>query len=127
MKFDSNKLSYLEYAERLLKRNPINKNGFYKRKIIREYLIYTFYRDSQKKLNAFFESHLTDEKLLIVLLDILLDDEVECGSDAQMGAAYYIGKFSKNLLVKHKKQIERAQKYAVYALRPFPNELPAWF
>ena len=56
--------------------------------------------------------------LLDLLFDILLDDDYD-GSDAQIGAAYYISKLDKSVLKMKKEKLLQAQKNDVFWKRPF--------
>jgi len=61
----------------------------------------------------FFNNYKCDEVFADLLFDILLDDDYD-GSDAQIGAAYYISKLDKSVLKMKKEKLLQAQKKMMY-------------
>jgi len=78
--------------------NPIDINGNYIEEIIREYLIYSFSNAIGATFKKFFLERLFDEKLLITLFQILLDESENYSNDARYGAAFFISKFDDRIL-----------------------------
>jgi len=107
--------------------NPIDINGNYIEEIIREYLIYSFSNTIGATFEKFFLERLFDEKLLITLFQILLDESENYSNDVRYGAAFFISKFDDRILKKYKDKLIYVQNYDIYRLRPFTREdLPHW-
>ena len=100
---------------------PIH-NGVWNKDYLYEYLIQSCNREFSEYISAFFADYKSDEKLADLLFEILLDDYYD-GSDAQMGAAKYIGKLSKELLMQKRDLLLKAQKNEVFWKRPFPHTI----
>ncbi|MBU5484228.1 hypothetical protein KQI86_07785 [Clostridium sp. MSJ-11] len=107
--------------------NPIDISGNYIEKIIREYLIYSCSNTIGATFEKFFLERLFDEKLLVTLFQILLDESENYSNDARYGAAFFISKFDERILKKYKDKLIYVQNYDIYSLRPFAKEdLPHW-
>lgn len=115
---------YISSLEELRKIEPI-KNGKWKKKNLYEYLVWHCSETFQPYISGFFEKYRSDEKLLDLLFDFLLNEEYD-GSDCQMAAAVLIGKMDKQLLKQRKELLLQAQKNDVLWKRPFPDENLDW-
>lgn len=112
---------YFKNWEELKVLHPIEK-GIWNKEILYEYLVWSCHRDFRKSIDKFFIEYQQDEKLAEMLFDFLLNDEFD-GSDAQMGAAYYVARLDKELLQKKKELLLQAQKNEVEWKRPFKEIL----
>lgn len=103
--------------EQLQKYAPV-QNGIWNKQYLYEYLVQSCHCCFQKQISQFFNNYKCDEVFADLLFDILLDDDYD-GSDAQIGAAYYISKLDKSVLKMKKEKLLQAQKNDVFWKRPF--------
>ena len=107
---------YFSSLEQLKMNSPYDNGRWEKDKLI-EYLIQSNNKKFSEYINAFFCKHINDSILADILFDIVLDDDYD-GSDAKMGAAYFISKLSENLLMTRRSRLLEAQNNEIYACRP---------
>ena len=96
-------------------------DGTWNEEFLREYLVQSCNRNFSKQIETFFLEYRNDGQLADLLFSFLLNDDYD-GSDAQMGAAYFISKLDKQLLKTRKALLLKAQKNEVYWKRPFPQD-----
>lgn len=97
------------------------QNGVWNKERLCEYLIQSCNASFKNYIDQFFSEYETDKDLADMLFDILLEEDYE-GSDAQMGAAHYISKLSKQVLRQKKECLLQAQAVEVFWKRPFQND-----
>lgn len=116
----------MENVNELLRKNPVKADGNFDKEIIKEYLANTYTLGMREKLDKYFLNNLSNEELLVTILNILLEKNNKNDEKAKMGAAFYISKFEKDLLIKYKSKIIDAQKNEEDILKPFRNKIPDW-
>lgn len=104
---------------------PYQNNKWHK-DFLYEYLIASCYTNTKDFVTEYLENYLNDEALADMLFSFLLDDAYD-GSDSQMGAAQFLGKFDRNVLKKKKALLLKAQENEVFWKRPFDeNQDLSW-
>lgn len=114
---------YTNWKE-LMQNSPI-KDKQWNKEILYEYLVSSCYKDFKKPLDDFFSNYQNDEVLAEILFEFLLNDEYD-GSESQIGAAYYISRFEKNVLKKKRALLLQAQENEILWKRPFQHNNLEW-
>ena len=109
-----------------LKKNSPYCNGKWNKDFLYEYLVASCYKDTKNYVTKYLEKYLNNEALADMLFSFLLDDDYD-GSDSQIGAAWFLGKFDRNVRKKKKELLIKAQENEVLWKRPFgENEDLSW-
>ena len=111
---------YFRDWEELSRLCPI-ENGIWNKEILYEYLVQSCFLHLTEFIDEFMEKYQKDEALAELLFDFLLDDNYD-GSDSQIGAAKYIARLDREILIKNKELLLKAQDNEVEWKRPFHNE-----
>lgn len=88
---------------------------------LKEYLIYVNYKGFDLPIRLYFARFREDGALADLLLEFLLDDDYE-GSEAQIGAAYFLGRMDRAVLRERRAGVLKAQESPVFWRRPFQTE-----
>lgn len=108
---------YFSSPEELKKINPM-RDGVWNKDYLYEYLVWHSNIRFKEYINGFFEDYPDDENLADMLFSFLLDDYYD-GSDCQMGAAYFISKMDRQLLLAKKELLLKVQSNEVVWKRAF--------
>lgn len=100
-----------------LEKNAPCINGVWDKEKLIEYLIWKCNRQFSTWIDDYFSSYRNDRQLAELLFEIVLDDDFD-GSDARMGAAYFIAQLSEDILKEKKDLLIKAQENKVEACRP---------
>lgn len=111
-----------------LKMNAPYSNGVWNRENLIDYLIWNCDTRFNSWIREYFANYTDDMKLADLLFEIVLDDDFD-GSDARMGAAYFISKLSENVLKEKRDLLAKAQQNEVFACRPlsYTDTIYDWF
>ena len=100
-----------------LKINAPYTNGVWDKEKLVEFLIWHCDINFCDWIRKYFADYSMDVNLTDLLFEIVLDDDFD-GSDARMGAAYFISKLSEDVLKEKKNLLVQAQQNEVLACRP---------
>ena len=100
-----------------LKMNAPYSNGVWDKEKLVEFLIWHYNINFCDWIKEYFTDHSNDADLADLLFEIVLDDDFD-GSDARMGAAYFISLLSEDVLKEKKNLLVRTQQNEVLACRP---------
>lgn len=100
-----------------LEKNVPCINGVWDKENLIEYLIWKCDRRFSTWIDEYFLKYRNDRQFAELLFDIVLDDDFD-GSDARMGAAYFIAQLSEDILKEKKDLLIKAQENKVEACRP---------
>lgn len=101
-----------------LKNHLPYQNGDWNKDFLYEYLVAGCYRNTKDYVTEYLENYLNDDNLADILFSFLLDNSYD-GSDSQMSAAWFLGKFDRSVLKNKKNLLLKAQNNEVFWKRPF--------
>lgn len=104
-----------------LKQEPPFHDGAWDQDRLKEYLIYLNYKGFSLPIQLYFSRFRKDGALADLLLEFLLNDDYE-GSEAQIGAAYFLGRMDREVLRERRGPVRKAQESPVFWRRPFQTE-----
>lgn len=92
-------------------------DGVWNKENLIEFLIWHCDIRFSNWISEYFANFTDDMKLAELLFNIVLDDDFD-GSDARMGAAYFISKLSEDVLKEKRDLLIQTQQNEVLACRP---------